>query len=230
LNNWLKNIQTIFYPLTCFLCQAEGHQGLDLCSACLADFEAPINRCERCDIPLTSQHKTVCGKCLKDPPHFDRVRSLYSYQGLPRFLIQSLKFNGKLSCSKTMGELMARHLMDQADLPSAIVAVPLHPIRERERGFNQSDRIAGHIQRALKIPQLHKACTRTINTASQTTLKALERKRNLNKAFRFSAESIPEFIAVIDDVVTTGSTANEIAKTLKQAGVKRVEIWAFARA
>ncbi|ORU89436.1 MAG: phosphoribosyltransferase [Cycloclasticus sp. symbiont of Poecilosclerida sp. M] len=230
MNNWLNFIQLIFYPYTCFSCNAAGHNRLDLCGACLGDFIENKNSCDSCDAPLPKNINGTCGKCLKNPPHFDKAVGLYAYQGLPRFLIQSLKFNAKYSCARTIGLLIAARMKNQALMPSALIAVPLHPIRHRERGFNQSEKIAHYLQRELNIPLLHNACKRTINTTSQTHLKAHERKKNLNKAFSFTLDKPLDFVAVIDDVVTTGSTANEIAKTLKKAGVKRVEIWAFARA
>ncbi|HIF18607.1 MAG TPA: ComF family protein, partial [Cycloclasticus sp.] len=112
----------------------------------------------------------------------------------------------------------------------ALIAVPLHTQRLKERGFNQSEQIAQHIHKALDIPLLPHALKRNINTASQASLSADERRKNIKGAFDYQIQTKFQRVAIIDDVVTTGSTANEIAKTLKKSGIKQVDIWAFARA
>ncbi len=129
-----------------------------------------------------------------------------------------------------MGHLMAKQFKQHHLMPDAIIAVPLHPKRLRQRGFNQAEEIARYIHQAINIPLVNQQLKRIINTVNQTSLSAAERQKNIRGAFLFSPQSKANFIAIIDDVVTTGSTANEIAKVLKKAGVKRVEIWAFARA
>lgn len=123
-----------------------------------------------------------------------------------------------------------QHVKKKANKPDVLLAVPLHSKRLSERGFNQSELIAEHIHKGTGIPLMHHQLKRTINTQSQTSLKAAERRKNLKDAFQYSGVNTIKSVAIIDDVVTTGSTANEIAKTLKQHGVERVEIWAFARA
>ncbi|MGB0320122.1 MAG: ComF family protein [Cycloclasticus sp.] len=125
---------------------------------------------------------------------------------------------------------MAHYFKSLKKNPDALIAVPLHPKRLRRRGFNQCDLIAQHIHHELGIPLIHNQLKRIINTQSQVTLTAKERQKNLNNAFRYLPAHDIKTIALIDDVVTTGSTANEIAKTLKKQGVQQVEIWAFARA
>ncbi len=129
-----------------------------------------------------------------------------------------------------MGTLMAQHISTLKTKPDALIAVPLHSSRLKERGFNQSDEIALYLKKQLDIPLLNQHLKRVIDTVSQASLKAPERRKNLNNAFQYQHTDGTDFIAIIDDVVTTGSTANEIAKTLKKTGVKRVEIWTFARA
>jgi ComF family protein len=125
---------------------------------------------------------------------------------------------------------MAQHFKEFDTKPDALIAVPLHTKRLRERGFNQSNEITHYLHDALAIPQYHHSIKRIINTASQASLNAVGRRKNIKGAFEFTIPEGIQSVAIIDDVVTTGSTANEIARTLKKAGVKRVEIWAFARA
>ena len=229
MNNWSNIAQSSLYPFTCFICNQAGHNELDLCQPCLLDLHPIELRCNICDIELTTESST-CGRCLQTTPYFDRITTLYRYDGIAQFLIQSLKFQSKHSCARTMGTLMARHFNKLGKQPDALIAVPLHPKRLRERGFNQSTYIARYIHKELNIPLIHQALKRVVNTTSQATLKAAERRKNLNNAFYYEATGKIKSVAIIDDVVTTGATANEIAKTLKQQGVQRVEIWAFARA
>lgn len=229
MDNWSNIVQSNLYPSTCFICDQQGHNELDLCLNCFQDLRSSALSCAICDIELATE-SSICGRCLKQTPSFDQITSLYQYEGIAQFLIQSLKFQAKHSCARIMGQLMAQHFKTLNKNPDALIAVPLHSKRLRERGFNQSDFIAQHIHNELGIPLIQHRLKRVINTISQTALKANERRKNLKNAFSYKSMQGINSIAIIDDVVTTGSTANEIAKTLKKQGVQRVEIWAFARA
>ncbi|MGB1647553.1 MAG: ComF family protein [Cycloclasticus sp.] len=229
IDNWSTTAQSVLYPPTCFICEQQGHNGLDLCLPCFKELKPARYSCLICDIKLPAE-SSLCGRCLKNPPSFDQVITLYRYKGLAQHLIQSLKFQSKHSCARILGQLMAHYFKSLKKNPDALIAVPLHPKRLRRRGFNQCDLIAQHIHHELGIPLIHNQLKRIINTQSQVTLTAKERQKNLNNAFRYLPAHDIKTIALIDDVVTTGSTANEIAKTLKKQGVQQVEIWAFARA
>ncbi len=228
-NKWLNNVHLFFYPYTCVICEQAAHPPLDLCTACQQELPLKQTYCTICDIELTTSN-TICGRCLKDPPYYDKIFTLYRYQQSARYLIHALKFQSKHQCARIMGSLMAKKFKQHPIKPDAIIAVPLHPKRLRQRGFNQAEEIARYIHQATNIPILNRQLKRTINTANQSSLTAVERQKNIRGAFVFKPKNKADFIAIIDDVVTTGSTANEIAKVLKKAGVKRVEIWAFARA
>lgn len=229
LNNWSTLVQNILFPPTCLVCQQAADHQLDLCPRCLADMPALENTCVVCGIPLTVNAST-CGRCLKKTPYYDKIITLYPYQALAKFLIHALKFNNQHCCAKIMGILMARHFNNLAHQPDALLAVPLHPKRLSQRGFNQAELVGYYLHKKLNVPLVEKYLQRVIHTHDQASLNAVKRQQNIRRAFCYTGKTIPAFIAVVDDVVTTGSTANEIARTLKKAGVKRVEIWAFARA
>jgi len=229
MDNWSNIIHSSLYPSTCFICDQQGHNELDLCQSCLRDLKSVELSCAVCDIELTTE-SSICGRCLNTTPSFDQIVSLYQYEGIAQFLIQSLKFQAKHSCARTIGKLMAQHIKTLDKNPDALMVVPLHSKRLIERGFNQSELIAQYIHDELGTPLIHHHLKRVVNTTSQTTLKASERRKNLRNAFRYDPPHGIKSVAIIDDVVTTGSTANEIAKTLKKHGVQHVEIWAFARA
>ncbi len=125
---------------------------------------------------------------------------------------------------------MAQRLQAETPLPELIIPVPLHHARYRSRGFNQAIEISRPLSATLKIPMDNHAVKRIINTSSQSELHAKERHKNIRGAFQVKKAINAKHIAIIDDVITTGSTVTELAKVLKRAGVKRVDVWSFARA
>jgi len=145
-------------------------------------------------------------------------------------LVTSLKFHQQFAYSRLLGHLLADHLLSQNYRPpEIIVPVPLHKRQLRERGFNQSAELAGRLSRELKLDWSTRLLHKTRHTLPQHGLNKQQRRKNLRKCFKFDNSQGFTHVAVVDDVVTTGSTASEIARTLKQQGVKSVEIWALTR-
>jgi ComF family protein len=173
---------------------------------------------------------SLCGHCLKKPFFFDRTHAPFIYQGEIRFLIQTLKFNAQLKNARLLGLLLADFLRDHAEIPDYILPVPLHKSRYRERGFNQAIEIARTVARCLSVPLDLSSCQRQRNTYRQTDLSARQRHTNLRNAFAVRGAAMGQHIAILDDVMTTGATANELAKTLIKSGVDRVDVWVCARA
>ena len=152
-------------------------------------------------------------------------------------LITQLKFNGRLVNARTLGRLLVNKLQAEQGqahqsfvLPGAILPVPLHSTRLRERGFNQALEIARPVAQALKIPLLTNVCERSRATAEQSTLPARQRKKNVKGVFQVTRSPNTEHIAIVDDVMTTGQTVNELSKVLRQAGVRCIDVWVCARA
>ncbi|QJD30693.1 ComF family protein [Methylococcus geothermalis] len=229
-NGWLNIIQNWVYPPTCLLCGAPGERGLDLCGACERHLPRIGTACLHCGEPLPDGAPSPCGRCLQQPPPFDSCRAAFHYEEPIRHLIHGLKFDHRHACARTLGELTARHFREYAEPPDVIVPVPLHPSRYRERGFNQSLEIARHLSRNLNLPlELH-ACTRSRTTRPQAQLSAKERAKNIRGAFRLEREIEARHIAILDDVVTTGATVSELARTLRKTGIARIDVWAVARA
>lgn len=141
-------------------------------------------------------------------------------------LVLALKYREKLNLAGQLGDRLAKRV---SVLPDCIVAMPLHPARLRERGFNQSQQLASRIGRQLALPVLPFACQRVRNTPSQSTLPWKERNRNMRKAFICSAEVEGKHVAVVDDVMTTGATLNELASAILNAGATEVSAWVVAR-
>jgi ComF family protein len=188
--------------------------------------------CARCGLPLPAATPPgiICGLCQQRPPAFDRCIAPFLYAPPMDQLISSLKYERRLACARLLGELLADHLQAvKAPRPDAIAPVPLNAERVRERGFNQALEIGRVVGRQLEIPLLPRHIHRVRNTASQAGLDRAERRKNVQRAFEIRRPTGDRHVAILDDVVTTGSTAGEIAGILKAAGVAEVSVWAVAR-
>jgi ComF family protein len=171
---------------------------------------------------------SVCGRCLKQPPPFDHTVAAFSYQFPLDKLIQALKFRERLILVSFLAEALTRRITTR---PDCIVALPLHPARLRERGFNQSLLLARRISRRLDIPLLADVCERVRNTPPQSSLPWKERDKNMRQAFacKPGIDVRGKHVAVVDDVMTTGASIGELARALKQAGASEVSAWVVAR-
>lgn len=232
-NRWIKNVHSWLLPSRCILCAGPGLHGLDLCSACLADLPRLGACCSVCALPLAGiqSERETCGRCLRDPPAYDRVISSFLYASPVDVLIQELKFNARLQNATVLGQLMLNSVLGSGTaLPQLIIPMPLHGGRMRERGFNQALELARPIAHALNLPLAPRACERIRATPSQSGLDAVHRRRNIRGAFIVRDLPDVQNVVIVDDVMTTGSTMNELALMLKRAGVKQVQAWVCARA
>ncbi len=145
-------------------------------------------------------------------------------------LISRFKYHHTLRLTETLTNLMLAYLRTHSEpLPDCILPVPLHPARIRERGFNQATEIARTLSRRIKVPYDKHCVVRIKKTPPQTSLKRKQREQNLKGAFALRRRPPPGRIAVLDDVMTTGTTFAEIAKLLKRNGVEYIEVWSLAR-
>ena len=214
------------WPSYCLLCKG-------ISAKCLEDL--PWNRicCYRCGLPISKDnHTSLCGACITNPPIVEHTTALFLYQAPITQFITQLKFNRRLLYANILGNLFFQTIRDTrttASLPECIIPVPLHPKRLRERGFNQAVEIAKPIGKKLKLPVLLESCIREKYTEPQMNLPAKKRKQNIKNAFSIKTAISAKHIAIVDDVVTTGSTAAEIGKLLKKQGVEKIEVWCCAR-
>jgi ComF family protein len=216
-------------PSRCLLCSARGENGFDLCAACLADLPRNDCCCARCAMPLETP-APLCGRCVRRASPWDAAWAPFRYAYPLDRLEMRFKFGADLAAGKLLASLwIASHR--PGECPQAIVPVPLHRSRLRSRGYNQALEIARPLAKALRVPLLRDVLRRTRATDAQTELSALQRRRNVRGAFTAKFENeIPEHVAVLDDVFTTGATLSECTRVLKRAGVARVDVWALARA
>jgi ComF family protein len=217
-------------PYICTLCGRPSDRKQDLCSACLKDLPIVAHKCSRCGVQSFSE---ICGQCLKHPPPFTACYSLFAYEPPLTYLILSLKFRQDLVSARILGELLAEQVKQQwyrlKPLPDFILPVPLHENRLKERGFNQALEVARPISRALKIEILTQAVRRVKDTPAQMQLMAEDRKKNVRGVFSVEADVTGKHIVIVDDVVTTGATAAEIARVLLKQGARMVEVWCCGR-
>ena len=217
-NTCVRNVQA-WAGEDCLLCGGKGGPEL-LCAACVAELPALPDACPRCALP--SPAGAVCGSCLIHPPHFDATLALWRYEFPCDGLVQALKYRARLALAGFFARSLASRTMPEVDL---IVPMPLHPRRLAERGFNQALEIARHLGR----PIAPRGVLRVKHTPPQTELPYEERAKNVRGAFLCKLDLSGASVAVLDDVMTTGATLNELARALKRAGAARVENLVIAR-
>ena len=217
----MRNFLARCFGGSCFLCRGAA-AGL-LCAACDAELPRLAGpRCPRC--ALDSPRGEICGRCLSEPPHYDATVAALAYEFPADALVHALKFRGELVLAEHLGAILGQCIADQ-DVDS-VIAVPLSADRLRSRGYNQAVEIARHVARRSVELDL---CVRERDTPAQMDLPYAERRRNVRGAFRCTRALPGASVAVVDDVMTTGATLDEIASVLKRAGAARVVNWVVAR-
>jgi ComF family protein len=220
----LKTLGNLLFGGSCFLCKAEARA--ILCGACDADLpRLGGNLCPRC--ALASPAGALCGRCLTQAPAYDATRAALGYRFPADVMVQALKYHGELALAPLLAALLSKHLVRE-DL-DCIVPVPLSNERLRDRGYNQALEIARDVARATNLPLAPELCERTRDTQAQMDLPMQDRVKNVRGAFRSPRLLGGAKIAVLDDVMTTGATLDEVAATLKRAGAARVVNWVVAR-
>ncbi|MGA9342551.1 MAG: ComF family protein, partial [Rhodanobacteraceae bacterium] len=215
----------IVLPPRCLLCGATGANGRDLCAGCAGDLAINHPCCPRCALPLETP-APICGECLRHEPPFATCHAPFVYGHPLDLLERRFKFGGDLAAGRVLGEIFADRLRaEQATLPKVLVPVPLHDARLRERGYNQSLELARPLARTFGLPLRHDIVRRIKATPPQTGLDAPTRRRNLRDAFSIvDGSELPDHIAIIDDVMTTGATVRACALALRRTGVARIDV------
>ncbi|HKY70266.1 MAG TPA: ComF family protein [Gammaproteobacteria bacterium] len=213
--------------LFCLWC-GDPCQDIALCPDCQNALPWLGRACTRCALPLVEIENTLCHRCQLQPFPFSQIHALFRYEPPMSNFVSELKFKGKIHYAKLFGQLMSQSLQE-APLPQAIIPVPLHFNRLRSRGFNQAVEIARPIAKNFGLPLLSNVCLRVQDTPQQITLNANNRKKNLSKAFVLKQPFSYQHVAIIDDVMTTGSTLLALHEVLSQAGVLQIEVWCLCR-
>jgi len=222
----------LIYPPRCVLCNRPGLDDMDLCELCHQKLPWNKTACISCALPLPVgiSGPVKCGQCLQKLPLYESSFSLFRYEESVVKLIQGFKFSEKLCHGRLLSQLLVANLPVQESAPQCLLPVPLHDKRMRQRGFNQSIELARPLAKKLGVPLVLDAVIRVRATEQQTGLDAKARRKNIKGAFEVVRDLEWEHVAIVDDVVTTGSTVNELTRVLKKSGVKRVGVISLARA
>ena len=208
---------------TCFLCRGAA-PGV-ICAQCDADLpRLPAELCPRCALP--SPRGETCGRCLAHPPNFDATVAALAYEFPADALVHAFKFRGELA----IGEVLAQALLARpAPAAERVVPVPSSAARLRSRGYNQALELARMLSRETRMTLDFLLCERQKDSPAQSDLPLAERVRNVRGVFRCTGDVRGKTVALVDDVMTTGATLDELAATLKAAGATRVVNWVVAR-
>jgi ComF family protein len=219
----------LFGRRRCRLCA--GPAGAALCAACRD--ELPWNRvaCTLCARPLAGTEAHRCARCSRRPPPFDAALAAFRYAAPIDRAVHALKYHARFDDARWLADALAEHARAHcAELPHLLIPVPLHHLRLRVRGYNQAHELAWRIGRALRIEAAPSLARRLRATADQIGQTAPARRRNVRGAFAVDPAVRGRHLALIDDVMTTGSTLAELARACRQAGAARIEAWVIARA
>lgn len=221
-------------PGRCWLCQLPlACPGWGVCSCYTASLVQPQACCPQCGLPALSG-SLPCGRCLQRMPEWDAMTYVTDYLPPLSTVIHHLKFTGTPSLAPALARLLLLRILASRrkgyiQLPDSVLSVPLHHARAWRRGYNQSALIATPLARWLGCDYFPFAIKRIRSSPAQHTLTAKERKRNLKGIFRVEIPVAGRHMAIVDDVVTTGSTVAEIARLLKKQGAATVQVWCLCR-
>ena len=227
-HTFFQTLTHIFLPSYCLLCKLTPATD-GLCSACIQSLPWQQASCPCCAQPMLENR--LCGQCLQREHYYDQIIAPLRYERAMRYFVNQFKFHERLIVAHLFSTLLIQHLKMRHDflLPDLLLPVPLHSTRMRMRGFNQALELAKPLAATFKIPLHRTLLYKKHASVAQSLLDFKTRKKNIKKLFGLKYSVLGKHVGIVDDVVTTGSTVNEIAKLLKQNGATRVSVFAIAR-
>lgn len=225
----VRRVDQWLMPRRCIVCDGHCSQS-DICRECAVTLPWNNSSCNRCALPMSTTLED-CGSCLTHVPRWQSARCAFVYDAVVARLLHQFKFSRRLSIGRVLSVLFAGWLASfPGPRPDLLLPVPLHWRRQMHRQFNQSSEIAQRLGADLQIPVAGRLCRRRRATRAQSSLPARERQRNLANAFALRGNPDGCHIAIVDDILTTGATANALSDVLLAAGASRVDVWTLARA
>lgn len=243
-----KNTQARFETLVewlfsteCILClstpKAKSIQKFNkhklLCQYCLESLPLITTACTSCNTPLSQN--TLCGVCISSQRYWDQCVAAFEYKGSIKKLVTEFKYGNTPALNQLLGQLLSEHISDHYDqqMPDYLLPVPAFRDRLQHKGFNQSLMLCKTLSSLLGIPILN-IVQKTKSTHTQKGLSSRQRRSSIKNSFKLKKFDLKKSgtikkIAIVDDVMTTGSTCSEIAKLLKKSGISSVEVWVLAR-
>lgn len=226
----LRHVLDFALPARCAGCGEIVAEVHSFCPDCWTKVEfLGESGCTTCGMPLEATEADECGACLAVPPRIQRTRSAVAYDELPRSIALRLKYGRKVALARTMARYMRPFVADKQD--AILVPVPLHRGRLWQRGFNQSALVASELARQTGLRSEPRLLRRTRHTPPLKGMSLRQRRKTVAGTFSVdaSADLHGRTVVLVDDVLTTGSTANACARVLKKAGAERVELVSWAR-
>ena len=215
----------LIFPRTCAGCGREGGYLCDECEAAVPRLEPP--QCSLCSAPSRSP---LCVWCRSANQPFDGITAPFRWTGVVQEMVYALKYRNVRASAPRLAELMSAHFMARSTSADVLVPVPLHPSRERERGSNQSELLAGEISKSTGISIETGLLARTRNTPPQVSMSTPdERRQNVIGAFECVGDVAGKRVLLVDDVVTTGATVAECSAQLRQAGAASIWVLSLGR-
>lgn len=220
----------------CLLCHSRCQPHSDVCQACEGNLPWHHHGCRACAEPLDSAQESLCTRCQRELPAVDQAITVFHYAFPMDQLILAMKQQPRPDLLTSFARWMSDHLSDpRITKPDLLLPVPMHPSKQRQRGFNQAAVLAHRVGKHLNIPVRHDLLSKRKSTEAQKTLSREQRQRNLANAFKLERVTLlqmrprPRHIALVDDVITTGTTTAQLAALLKKSGIARVDVWALAK-
>ena len=222
----LDGVMDGILPRRCVLCQRQSDWGIcDLCHRLLPWIECA---CEVCGSPM--RQSGICGACVANSRVYHHSIIPFHYRPPVSDLVQGLKYAGHLEYAPALAQMLTISVLRSGvPTPQIILPMPLHNRRMAVRGFNQCTQIAKTVGQTLQVPLDTRSFQRCKNTPAQTDMDEKQRRKNMVGAFRFFGDPGYSHVALLDDVVTSGSTIGAACRTLKSAGISRIQIWAIAK-
>ena len=222
---WRSGLSALF-PQACYVCGASAGRRF-VCLSCIAELSpAPFPACPIC--AEASPRGEPCGRCLARRPYYDATQAAFAYAFPLREIVHAFKFDARFAAGVFLGEALAA--AGEGIDADCVLPVPLHPARLKQRGFNQSVLLAKQVAKRLRLLLWFEAVLKDRELPPQAGLDLAARRRNLAGAFRAVRNFEGRRVLVIDDVMTSGATLDELARTLKAVGAKTVENLVVARA
>ena len=227
LNNLAKTSINWLFPHKCLIC-SEIIEHPPYCEQCYSTLPFYYFSCSQCGQPLFTNYD-YCGRCIESPPWYDACFCPFEYQGTIKKRIQEFKYQEKPELALNLANLLSIEIQAQnINLPDLIIPVPTHTKGLQTRGYNQALLIAKKVAKNLGVPIAADFVIKHKNTEKQASQTLKKRQTNLRNSFKVEQYYAAKSIAIIDDVITSGATVNEISKTLKKKGVHYIQVWAIA--
>jgi ComF family protein len=218
-HNAASGLFDLVFPPRCVSCERSGTWLCPDCESRIELIQRPV--CPICGQP--GDRAGLCHSCRQSPPHIDGIRAVGYLEGPLRVAIHRFKYSNLRPLAAPLGQLLVAYLQRNRLDVEAIVPVPLHSSRLRERGYNQSELLARELGKALGFPVLTESLLRVKSTAPQVGLSAPQRQENVRGAFECRDDRVTgQSILLIDDVCTTGATLESCSLALQQRGARHV--------